>query len=289
MRLLALAAAIALGGPLPSQAAVTLAPYKDKLFGYGAVLNRNDDGSFLAVDYQEMRDVNGRDTVPEHRVQGAYVSLGVRRDQRDRTIERDGRRIAVTETGREEGARFAVVFIHGRGGDRRLGSDDWTFGGNFNRIKNLAVRSGGVYVAPSVSSFDAKGAADVAALIAHLAAKSPGAPIVLSCASMGSFVCWRLTRDAATVARLAGMMIMGGASDPDFLETPAFHQNLPMFFSQGSRDSVYAWQDQKALFERIRKARPGYPTRMVLFMTGTHGTPIRMTDWRETLNWIFAR
>jgi hypothetical protein len=30
----------------------------------------------------------------------------------------------------------------------------------------------------------------------------------------------------------------------------------------------------------------GYPTRFILFQTGSHGTPIRMTDWRETLNWI---
>jgi hypothetical protein len=26
----------------------------------------------------------------------------------------------------------------------------------------------------------------------------------------------------------------------------------------------------------------------VRFETGTHGTPIRMTDWRETLNWMLA-
>lgn len=287
--LAALAAAAVLALATPSAAAVTLAPYKDKLFGYGKVLERNADGSFLAIDYDEMRDINGRDTIPEHRVQGAYVSLGVRRQERQTTIEQDGRRIAVDETGPEKGARFAVVFVHGRGGDRRLGSNDWTFGGNFNRIKNLAVGNGGVYVAPSVPAFDAAGAADVAALIAHLAETSPDAEIVLSCASMGSFVCWRLAGDPATVDRLAGMMILGGVSDPGFAETPAFRRRLPMFFSQGSRDTVYAWQDQKSLFDRIRKADPGYPTRMVLFLTGTHGTPIRMTDWRVTLNWIFAQ
>jgi hypothetical protein len=27
----------------------------------------------------------------------------------------------------------------------------------------------------------------------------------------------------------------------------------------------------------------------VLFQTGGHGTPVRMTDWRETLNWLFAQ
>jgi len=28
--------------------------------------------------------------------------------------------------------------------------------------------------------------------------------------------------------------------------------------------------------------------RFVRFETGTHGTPIRMTDWRETLNWMLS-
>ena len=32
----------------------------------------------------------------------------------------------------------------------------------------------------------------------------------------------------------------------------------------------------------------GYPARFVRFETGTHGTPIRMTDWRETLNWMLS-
>lgn len=280
--------AIAAGSP-PARAAVTLAPYKDKLFGYGRILERNVDGSFMAVDYDEMRDINRRDVVPEHRVQGAYVSLGVHRHERQVTIQADGRSVAVDETGEEADAHFAVIFIHGRGGDRRLGANDWTFGGNFNRMKNLAVRNGGLYVAPSVPSFDAAGAADVAALIHHIAEAAPGAPIVLSCASMGSFICWRLTDDPATVRRLKGMMIMGGAHDPAFLKSAAFKARLPLFFSHGSHDSVYPWQGQKDFFDAIRRAHKNYPTRFVLFPTGSHGTPIRMTDWRDALNWIFAQ
>ncbi len=36
-----------------------------------------------------------------------------------------------------------MIFIHGRGGDRKLGANDKRFGGNFNRLKNLAVDNGG--------------------------------------------------------------------------------------------------------------------------------------------------
>ena len=61
-----------------ARAWVTLAPYKDKLFSYGRILERNGDGSFIVVDYQETRDVNRRDSVPVLRVRRDYVDLSVR-------------------------------------------------------------------------------------------------------------------------------------------------------------------------------------------------------------------
>jgi hypothetical protein len=35
-------------------------------------------------------------------------------------------------------------------------------------------------------------------------------------------------------------------------------------------------------------AKPDYPVRFVRFETGTHGTPIRMVDWRAVLNWMLS-
>ncbi len=267
---------------------VPLAPYKDKLFAYARILDGNADRSFMVVDYSKERDVHRRDSVPTLRVRRSYVDLSVRRQETTRTIEADGRRVPVDETGSEPAARFAVIFVHGRGGDRRLGSDDWNFGGNFNRIKNLAVRNGGIYIAPTVGSFDRAGADDVAAVVDDVAGKAPGAKIVLACASMGSFICWSLADRESTVRHLAGIIVMGGVDDSRYPESRAFAANLPLLLTHGSDDPVYPWQRQKQVFDRIRKARPGYPVRFVLFDTGVHGTPVRMTDWRTALNWIFA-
>ncbi len=268
---------------LPAQAA-PLKPFKDELFSYGTVLETADGGDYRVVDYQEMRDINGRDQVPERRAKRAYVSLGIKSEQANETIDAAGRPLDVTRVGAERGATFSVIFIHGRGGDRRLGANDWSFGGNFNRLKNLAVENGGVYYAPSVRSFDDAGVADIAGLIAHAQKLSPGKPVVLACASMGSFICWGITRNQQAVAALKGMMIMGGPTDPTFSKSAAYRQKLPMFFSHGSADSVYAAADQVALYRSLKAA--SYPSRFVLFQTGSHGTPVRMTDWRDALNWI---
>ncbi|MDO6965839.1 phospholipase [Rhizobium alvei] len=268
-----------------ASATAELKPYKDELFAYPAILETRDGGNFLKVDYQELRDINERDEVPERRVRGRYVSLKPKSAQENETLSADGRRLDVMRVGNVENAAFAVIFLHGRGGDRRLGANDYSFGGNFNRLKNLAMQNAGVYFAPSVRTFDAEGAADIAMLIRHIRANAPGARIVLSCASMGSFVCWSIARDKDVAGQLAGMMIMGGVTDPDFRKTAAYAARLPMFFSHGSSDSVYPAADQIALYESLSKEK--YPTRFVLFETGSHGTPIRMTDWRDSLNWLF--
>ncbi|WP_275790892.1 alpha/beta fold hydrolase [Pararhizobium gei] len=278
-----LALAIIAGHVSPASSA-PLKPFKDDLFSYGQVLETADGGDYRVVEYEEMRDINGRDQVPERRVKRAYVSLGVKGRQANETIDFAGRRIDVTRVGDAEGARFSVVFIHGRGGDRRLGANDWSFGGNFNRVKNLAVANDGVYYAVSARSFDTAGVADLAALVSYAQSRSPQKPVIVACASMGSFLCWGLTRDAQAVAMLKGMIIMGGAADPSFPRSAAYRSRLPIYFTHGSADSVYPAADQIGLYRSLKSAR--YPSRFVLFQTGSHGTPVRMTDWKDALNWI---
>lgn len=269
----------------PDAAADMLKPFKDELFSNQAVLESHDNGAFQTIDYQEMRDINSRDQIPEKRVKPAYVDTGVRwKSQEDETLQLGDRKLDVTRIGPASGQAFTVIFIHGRGGDRRLGSNDYTFGGNFNRLKNLAYRNGGTYYAPSVKGFDSNGVADIAALIRYSYQQSGGKPVILACASMGSFVCWGITRDAESVKRLKGMAILSGVTDPDFIKSAFYKAKLPLWFTHGSRDPVYAAADQQALFEKLYKAH--YPTRFTLFATGNHGTPVRMTDWRKVLNWI---
>ena len=269
---------------LASVRAETVGPFKDELFSAQTVIESLDGGDFTRVDYDELRDINGRDSIPERRVKDRYVSLKVRRVQENQTLELSTGPMEVGRVGRDQGQAVTVIFIHGRGGDRRLGLNDMSFGGNFNRLKNLAAENGGTYYAPSVRSFDDKGVAEVAALIAHAAAQSGGKPVVLACASMGSFICWGLSRDPATVAKLSGMAILGGAPDPALPKSAAAKAKLPIWFTHGSRDSVYAADDQISIYRKLRAA--GQPVRFTLFETGSHGTPVRMTDWRSVLNWL---
>lgn len=269
--------------PAPADA-LELRGHKDRLFAYPGILAVEEGGAFVVVDYDKMRDIHQRDQQPERRVRSRYVSLGVKRQSRLAVHQANGREIEIGLTGEYAAARFAVIFVHGRGGDQRLGMNDYTFGGNFNRLKNLMVANGGAYLAPTIESFDDIGARDVKAVI-----EAGRAPVVLACASMGSIICAKLARDPAVVSRLAGMVLLGGAPDSGIVSSAAVKARLPMMFTHGSDDSVYDWKSQKAVFDRVRASSPDYPARFVLFNTGSHGTPMRMTDWKLTLEFLLSR
>lgn len=263
-----------------------LKPYKDDLFSGFSVLESSDGGDFEIIDYQEMRDINGRDQVPERRVKSRYVSMGVKRHQVDETLEFGGRRIDVSRVGPERNAAFTVIFIHGRGGDRRLGVNDHSFGGNFNRLKNIAVMNGGTYYSPSVASFDANGTADIAALIRFASEQSGGKPVLLACASMGGIICSGISRDSEAVRHLGGMALLGGPPDTGFGGTAAAKRRVPLYLAHGSADSVYPAEAQVSVYKALHAS--GYPVRMSIFNTGGHGTPIRMADWRGVLNFLLS-
>ncbi|RUU62276.1 alpha/beta hydrolase, partial [Mesorhizobium sp. M7A.T.Ca.TU.009.01.1.2] len=134
--------------------------------------------------------INQRDQVPERRVNAQYTDTGVRKMQQDLLLKTDAGDVRHVAAGKTEGAGIIVLYLHGQGGSRKQGVDDFTFGGNFNRLKNLMAGNGGLYLSPDFTDFGDKGAAQVEALIGHYAEQSPGAKIFVACGSMGGALCW---------------------------------------------------------------------------------------------------
>ncbi len=285
-----LVAALAASFLLPvfsSASALTLKPFKDDLFAYPGLLADENSGARLVVDYREQRDINQRDEVPERRVKADYVRLSVRSAQKDLSLKTGSGEIRHFAVGKADGASAIVVYLHGQGGSRRQGVDDFTFGGNFNRIKNLMWENGGLYLSPDFSEFGPKGVAEIVALLDHYASRSPGVPIFAACGSMGGAICWGLADDPSISKKLAGLLLLGSFTSDDFAGSAAYERKVPLYLGQGSKDTVFPVDTQEAMYRKLKSA--GYPVRLVRFETGTHGTPIRMTDWRNILNWMLSR
>ncbi|CAN5357062.1 phospholipase [soil metagenome] len=261
-----------------------LASWKDDLFAYPRVIESKDNGAYVVVDYKELRDINERDEIPERRALPQYVELAF---EKKMTWQVGGATLNAIGFGAiEGGARAVVIYIHGIGGDRYQGANQWMFGGNFNRAMNLMVRNAGAYLSPDFSDFGAKGTGEIKALMKSQAKASPGAAIFVACGSQGGAICWQLAADAEAANLLAGLLLLGSNHDDAFVNGPAFRKRVPLYLGHGSKDVVFGWEGEAAFYRKVRAAAPTYPIRFALFETGTHGTPIRMTDWRLVLNWM---
>ncbi len=270
-------------------AALELAPYKDAEFAYPGLIGEKSNRLDLTVDYNELRDINARDEVPERRVKRAWVSLAPRKSEKDMKVETAIGELRTIATGVQDNAAFIVVYLHGQGGNRKQGSNDYTFGGNFNRIRNLAVRNGGLYLTPDFSTFDDKGAAEVKAILAVFAARSPQAKIIIACGSMGGFLCHRLAKDGDLGPQLSGMLFLGSFPDTGFAGSVAFKAGMPVFIGHGTNDVTSPIAAMEEFAASLRKSGGKGNVMIHRFNTGSHGTPVRMTDWRLVLNWMFAK
>jgi hypothetical protein len=268
--------------------AAQIAPFKDSLFAYAGILEQTDDGRRLVIDYNEMRDINGRDVEPERHVRSKYVSLKPKGAQKDVALDSQAGRVTFIATGKQSGASIIVAYLHGKGGDRFQGQNDARFGGNFNRIRNLMLLSGGLYITPDFSNFGDKGKGQVKAILEAAMAASPGAKVIVACGSMGGFICHQLAADAGFAPKLSGMLLLGSFPDPEFQKSAFFKRKLPLFIGHGGGDKTSPIGGIETFYASIRKASPSYPVWLHRFETGSHGTPIRMTDWRMALNLMLA-
>lgn len=288
----AFAIAVALAGGPALAEPYRLAPYKDELFGYPRILESAYDGAYLEVEYNRPRDLYARDVEPGARVDPKYVSLETEAVEADLVLDIGGTKIRYVAVGKADGgAKAIVVFVHGYGVNRFTGTDDWIHGGNFNRIENLMMLNDGVYLSPSFPDFGDRGADTVATLVLHYAALSPGAPVFLACASLGGRICWRLIRDPDVAPLLGGVMFFDAKMDDNFINAVATldpAHRLPIHLSHSREDSTMGWVGQRRFFRNMKEAMPDYPIKYVLFSAGTHGLSLRMTDWRQAINWMLS-
>lgn len=266
-----------------------LKPFKDPLFAYRTPLEVRDSGNFLLVPYDEARDINARDEVPVRKARSQYIKRPPATAVSKISWNADGRTLDTHAAGRPDGSSsFTVIYLHGKDGNADWGFDDERFGGNFNRAKNLMIENGGTWLSPNFTNFEEEGAADIAALIDRQTGRG-GGKIVIACGSLGTRLCWSLANNAESRKQISGLVVLGGFPDRDFLRV-AYSGALgpmPVYIAHGSRDPVYDVAAMEDFYGALHAK--DQPVRMTVFETGNHGTPVRMIDWRQALNWILSR
>lgn len=269
-----------------------LKPFKERAFQYRTPQEVSDGGRFMRVPYDEFVDINKRDEVPVRKVRSYFVKRLPRDAEKEFEYKAGGRTLKANGIGKlDGGSKLTLIYLHGRGGDRNWGFDDERFGGNFNRLKNMILADGGAYISPDFTDFERTGVADIKALIAKFRPLTNG-KLVVACGSLGNAICWELAMDATASRQLDGVVILAGFPDARFIGSATAAskaRHVPLFIGHGSADPTYSYEPTLAFYRKLRKQRPSYPVRYVLFNTGKHGAPVRMIDWRDTLNWIASQ
>ncbi len=274
----------------------------------------------MKISYDEMKHVNGRDIDPRRALAKPerYDNNGIK--QRKLLINKTppyeatevpynepnaspdinpqvsapdpSTQLATYEVGNADGkdCKWATIWFHGaapKKGD--LGVTDNTFGAAFNRMKHLAHHNQGLYYSPFLEDFGPEDHASMKALVKRIRAKTcPKGKIILNCGSAGTSVCWDLAADKEMAKEISGMVLIGSAGGPteDLEKSEIVKRKVPIVFTHGEKDGPEHWRN---LVLKLHKADPAYPIRFVLFQKGGHMTPLRMLDWRETMNCMLTQ
>lgn len=271
-----------------------LKPLMDARFAYRKAIEIRDGGDFLHAPYDEFIDINDRDEIPVRKVREGWIRRLAANDIQDITY--DGgtdvlpRKLNAYAVGKTSGgSAMTVIFLHGRHGTRELGFDDERFGGNFNRVKRLMLQNGGAYISPDFTDHENEGEKDIVALLKKQRPLTRG-KLILACGSLGSNICWGIVNNPKTRKLVDGMVLLGGMPNNQFAKTASLSKGVhkfPIYIAHATLDTSFSYQSLIAFYQSLKSSN--YPVRMTLFESGKHGTPVRMIDWRQALNWIVSK
>ncbi|PWU22270.1 MAG: hypothetical protein C5B49_01120 [Bdellovibrio sp.] len=188
----------------------------------------------------------------------------------------------------DAGCKWATIWVHGADpGKGDLGIVNNNFGGAFNRMKHLAADNHGLYYSPSV--YDFSNDDGIVALIKYIHSETcPRGKIIMNCGSAGAGICWRIANDKRVSDEISGMVVIGGGVPDSLKDLEIVKRKVPILLTHGDKGDDGAEDSHQAVLD-LHKSMPDYPVRFVLFENGVHMTPLRMLDWKETMNCMLAQ
>ncbi len=268
-------------------------PYKDEQFT-PEVKALGRQCNVTLYHYNEIDHVNGQDCAQPS---GFHIAVtqpsrigDVSKLRRERT-DIPGVK-ATWEIGNQLGGsnspKCAIIWAHGAvesDAPHHLGARDSNFGGNNNRLSNLAIQQNCLYYSPNFRG--SNGYSAIQNLIDYL--RSQGVTeVFISGSSAGAAALNIAANNPNNTDILAGLFYTGTYSSPlSVSNSPAFRAGVPIIFSQGANDKYESIRDSFfAVNDRYPPTQnPNNNMWLQVFENGGHGTPIRMTDWRHNLNW----
>ena len=174
------------------------------------------------------------------------------------------------------GPRIITIYLHGQGGSRKQGVDDYHLRRQFQPHQEPDGRQ---WRALPVAGFfrfrsggHSRGRGFDRSLCGQIAGRSG---LRAPAARWAAQLCWSLANDKTVAPRLSGLLLLGSLWDDGFLASPAFKRRVPVFFGQGSRDTVFPVERQEAFYplHPCQGARLSGPLRTLRNRHAWHADP----------------
>lgn len=272
--------------------------WKDNMFSYNNWVWKDEKLGFTWVDYNQKRDLEDRDFIDVDQAFPEWVDLSLKNREfvldlpaiwDDLPIKWTMETYAIVKRFKKESLywdtkfspKFIFVFVHGLNGNRTWWFKDWTFNGNFNRLKHIAYYNNGLYISPTVKWFS-RGGDQIAHFFKLMKKKFPNTKFILACGSSGGETCWRVYNDIS--APLDWMMLLGSMSAPNGLKTIQ-KRKIPIYIGHWGKDRAIPLGVATHSYKLMQQA--WNPVKLEVFTNWVHWTPLRMVDYLKVLKWMF--
>lgn len=263
---------------------------KDKLFEYRNILEKWTNDDYVKVDYVEKIDLYERDIEPVDKVKEEYIDISYIEKwyEKEEKINISWKELTYFIAKKDDNIDKLVIYIHWWWWNRFQGMSDYTFGWNFNRVKNLMIHNTGAYISPDFSNFWYKGQNEIHKIILNQKEKNKNLKnVFIACGSSGWEVCWGLFNNEEFNKDINWIILVWSSVNYWFFNNKEIKKRLiPIFLGHWTNDKQIWYQWHTNFFNKIKQENINYPIKLHLYNTWVHWTPIRMINWKETIEWM---
>lgn len=253
--------------------------FKDDMFTYHNGV-WGDVKWFTWVSYNQKRDLEDRDFIDVDQAFPEWVDLSLKDKEVWETYYDEATKTSYPYYKISWWNKFLFLFVHWLNWNATWWFKDWTFNGNFNRLKHIAYYNKGTYISPTIKNFN-NWAKAFWRYIINYKKQNPNAKIFIACWSSWGETCWKIYDDINIP--LDWIMMLG--SMPPFLwMKSALKRNIPIYYGHWEKDRAMPMSWSINTYLNLKKN--GKKVKLEVFTNGVHWTPLRMVDYLSVLRWM---
>lgn len=262
--------------------------FKDEIFWDRQILEIKLNWSWKMIDYSQKKYINDRDKIAWEIVKDEFIDMKV-----EKFIEKNSFEIEKwkkfeyyelkDKSKDNESKEVIVIYLHWHWWNKAQWMNDKSFWWNFNRLKNLILENNWIYITTDVDLWLNESLVWHILLIEKLKSEYKNAKIIIAWASNWWVFLWHLLNSSRINKFIDWAIFLWTILDNSKSYNFMIQNWIPLYIWHWTHD--FNPYKEKEEFIKIFNEQ-WWMWQVEIFKNWVHWTPIRMIDWKETINWI---